>query len=109
MAQAHAAQGGRNRLKLRALALAAAAAQGCVSAPPEVRHPDEFGAIAVVAGTKQPEVSWRDPRYEAEGAPPRAEATMPGAPDVKAIQATLHEQVMAAFSARGSRPVEPRH
>lgn len=69
MAQAHAAQGGRNRLKLRALALAAAAAQGCVSAPPDVRHPDELGAIAVVAGAKRPELGFRSfPRSKAESA-----------------------------------------
>jgi hypothetical protein len=63
MAQAHAAQGGRDRLSLRALALAAALAQGCASLPPDVRHQAELGGVAVVAGTKAPEISFEGFRH----------------------------------------------
>ena len=69
MAQAHATRESRDRLSLRALALAATLAQGCASPPPDVRHQADLGAIAVVAGTEKPEVSFRGfPRSKAEGA-----------------------------------------
>jgi hypothetical protein len=59
----------RARPSLRSLALAVALAQGCASPPPDVRHPDELGAIAVVAGTTKPELSFRGFRGgKAEGA-----------------------------------------
>ena len=94
MAAAHAAQEGapegrnrglkKNRALTPILALAALL-HGCASAPPDVRHQADLGAIAVVAGTRQPEISFRGfPRSNWEGAARGAGAaliqcaTMPG-------------------------------